>query len=183
MTLLTGKFRDDILHFIRARTTIEIQDVLEECDGEWSGCEILQGRILVSIDSPPHIGDFLHEVGHVATTPYVLRQYMSRDLSGGFHELCTDYQLDPVGPIRAWSDDDAATCWGLMLCRALAIDGSLMFRNGYESKYAPWGPSHIGFQHWQSFDKFSRNRFSVAAYHLGFSQKAGLNFDRWEVEE
>lgn len=179
---LTGELRDDVLDFIRAKTTIDIKEVRGECHGEWDGCEIVAGTVFVSLDSPPQIGDFLHEIGHVATTPYLLRQYMSGDLSGGFLEMCCQDQPDPLGTMRVWSDDNAATCWGLMVCRALSIDGDLMFRNGYDSMFAPWGPSHTGFQHYQEFSGSNRNRFSVAAYHLGLSPKAGLPFDRWEVQ-
>jgi hypothetical protein len=173
------------VEFIRANTSIEVITTDDIVRGVWNGCKIKQGQLIVSTSIKPHLGDLLHEAGHLATTPSSIRPLMNGDLfavsSPGFAEAC--YKHQTVSCLRHWSNDDASTFWAAMAARAIGLPDSLPFENGYDDRVgATWEQGHEGYDFWQTFLRNEGNRYASQAFYLGIATGKRNEICRWEVE-
>lgn len=176
-----------IVNFVRENTAIGVVEVPRIVDGMWDGCKIYEGQIVISTTNPPHLGNLLHEIGHIASTPPAIRSLMSSheeldyDFGEDFLQAAIEYQRPLV--VKGWSDDDAATYWAAMAAIEIGLCSSLPFQQGYEQRAISWGmPGHKGFDRWQAF-LINGCRFRKAAYHLGLAPANQNTMLRWEVAD
>jgi hypothetical protein len=125
----------DAIEFIQSHTKINCQVdfsiVANTKFCMWPGIQLMHGKLRINPEIA-HVGDLLHEAGHLAVTPLSLRETMSGDLSESSKYL-KDLEREMAINDRIWyASDTAATGWGLMACLALNIDLYPMFENGFE---------------------------------------------------
>jgi hypothetical protein len=174
-----------VVEFIRANTSIEVVTTDDIVRGVWSGCKIKQGQLIVSTSIKPHLGDLLHEAGHLATTPPALRSLMNGDLftlsSPGFAEACYSHQTTSC--MRHWSNDDASTFWAAIVAREVGLPDSLPFENGYDDRVdAVWEKGHEGYDFWQTFLRGDGNRYASQAFYLGIAAGKRNAIAQWEAK-
>jgi hypothetical protein len=98
--------------------------------GIWTGVYIERGNLVINPDIV-HVGDLLHEAGHLAVTPITIRSEMTGELSD-----CEKYNqlVNTVEEQANWlnySSDTAAQGWALLSVLTLGIDPYLIFENGF----------------------------------------------------
>ena len=116
-------------------TTDEIQDSFLE--------NIMLKNGIIYFTENTHIGDLLHEAGHVAVTPSFLRKYMNGNLTGYLDKLNypeIEEWIDNLIPdSQQWNayyncDETAAIAWSYCICFYLGIDSRLPFETGFNGK-------------------------------------------------
>jgi hypothetical protein len=186
-----------VIDFTHQNTNIQI--VLEELDSAefcmWSGIS-LRASVLYVDESLAHIGDLLHEIGHLVTIPKELRCYAFGNLdeddsehpyyekqSEWYRNILSqgEYREDEKEYQQALhiSDDDAATFWAYMACKEIGLDPMLPFENGFE-----W-PSG-GDEKYESVDlAYEAGNYSscsTQAYYAGLLEsKTAKTMKTWDV--
>ena len=174
---------NSILKFIGQNTQIEVSDhqqltslILE--NSLWKGIGIVSGSVYVATEIADY-GDFLHDLGHIATVPKRYRQY----LTGNFDDAVAEKILS-AAQIESddyhylhYGCDDSATYWGFLACKYLNLDPLPLFNNyGDESKL----------QHEVcelSYGTKSQSRFSTALYHSQLlSSPRSTEIIAWDIE-
>jgi hypothetical protein len=153
----------------------------------WDGIALNEGYLYVNPDIA-NAGDLLHEAGHLVTIPSKLRALINGDLGSNpeFLKSLCEYGAT-FDPVRSFSDDDAATYWGVCALQTMKLDIKTMFENGYTTEFR----SEQKDQEIASYVEIarqSRSRFSVAAHYAGLldsNPRANLNgnpmIDRWDI--
>lgn len=111
------------------------------CDDVFSfidNIKIYQGELY--INDKTHPGDLLHEAGHIATTPSILRVYLKGNLNihvdimnTHFNEVINAYGINSDKFLALInSGETAAIAWSYAAAIAAKVDSFLPFENGFD---------------------------------------------------
>jgi hypothetical protein len=153
--------------------TVDSEDVF----AMWPGISLRQGVIHLN-PNITHLGDFLHEVGHIITVPKMLRNHMSGDLESNdaYQAAVFNYFSADLSQHQYHiSDDDAATFWAYKACQTLEFDTRLPFERGYNGDGLLY---HRLLK--TALESHQTNRFIKNAMYAGISNQSGT-IKTWDI--
>ncbi len=94
-----------------------------------------------------HVGDFLHEAGHVAVCPSIARSHATGDVEESIAHAIAEYLKfnqdglfdhpeDPIARACLQAGDYEAIAWSYAAALACGVDPALVFENGFENEEA-----------------------------------------------
>ena len=138
----------------------------------WTGIVLDCGEIRVN-PRLADLGNFIHDLGHIATCPPALRQFATGKLGADFRREIDrfDRQNGNTSNKRFGADDDidddAATYWGVLLSIELGLPTGAVFNQGFGED------AHRLYQScMDAYDHHAPSVFSTALYHRGLLESA-----------
>ena len=165
-----------VVSFLRA-LGLEVEETNEVRDDSFvPGVWLSRGRVIVNVDVA-HVGDVLHEAGHLAIIPSTMRQLVrpgelpGTDLERAIEEYMATHVLaddlgreDPTFRAILQMGDCEATAWAYAACREIGILPQILFaeRGNGTVPYDGFGASI-----WEALDArayFGINGLQAAGY-------------------
>jgi hypothetical protein len=139
---------DRVIEFVAQNTEIPVSlDLSIQCGDPlsfWTGISLDRGEIKVN-PRLADLGNFIHDLGHIATCPPELRQFATGKMGADFRReierfvggasLKENRQNSNISSRRFGADedidDDAATYWAVLLSIELGLPTGVVFDRGF----------------------------------------------------
>jgi hypothetical protein len=131
---------DRVIEFVTQTTDIPVSiDLSIRCGDPlsfWTGISLDRGKITVN-PRLADLGNFIHDLGHIATCPPALRQFATGKMGADFRREIEwlDRQNSNTSSRRFGADedidDDAATYWAVLLSIELGLPTGVVFDRGF----------------------------------------------------
>ncbi len=167
---------DRVIEFVTQNTDISVSLDLTIRYSDplsfWAGIVLDHGEIRIN-PRLADIGNFIHDLGHIATCPPELRQFATGKMGADFRREIERYDRQNCDTSNKRFgadndiDDDAATYWGVLLSIEIGIPTEVVFNQGFgEDGYELYQACMDAYNH------HAPSIFSTALYHRGLLESS-----------